>query len=646
MHIRKQFALKTLNPMTMTELTAMRLQKEAQAAGRLDHPNVVRAFDFGLIDGVQPFLVMEFVEGPTLHQYLRDNGKMSVEMALEVFIPLAQALGFAHNLGVVHRDLKPSNVILAPGEHGINSFTPKIVDFGIAKLQFSDEHNMTLTGTGDVFGTPLYMSPEKCAGTGIDERTDIYSLGCMLFEVLTGAPPFNGRNPLEIMMQHGSAPLPTLKEASLGGRFPAALERVVQKMLAKERDYRYSSCHAVAEDLAKIQSGEGDGVARTTMTTLVAPAQSKRGAAVQVIGAGLIGLLIGATLGFGAGLMKSSVPAAKEARVTIPGAADNMWGLGVDYSSSYFSKKGSNSEERVFSFSKSKYGVLGTLAWWQNGQLHEAAADGRVAVPDQAKLVFCADSAMLLSPQLWASFHPDELSGIVLKSHTCWTNDEPLNQSISLMTQQNNLGLLILGEKNLSSKTLHRIGQIENLGWLELSQIGVDDKPLTGGAVAALPNLKNLRVLKVFGVVSTSRLIEELAAARALKRLGLRDANLVRGDSRLLGKLKSLEVLNITGSQDLVGDEFVQAISQLPNLKYLAVDKALLVNCKPESLRRLKGLTILSNARDNDRQWQDVVSNMPSCHFLFDNKPEKIAARWFDPLREDPAQMGIWQRHL
>ena len=308
--LNKDFALKTLNPVHVTETTALRLRKEAQAASKLTHPNLVRAIDFGMINASQPFLVMELVEGRTLAEHLKEHGKLTVKTALQIFIPIAQALAYAHRQGIVHRDLKPSNVMLTTDTTKPGQLIPKVVDFGIAKIQFDDASQaLTLTSTGDVFGTPLYMSPEQCAGTAVDTRSDIYSFGCMLFEALTGAPPFQGRTALEVMMQHGAAPLPSLKEASLGEKFAPELETIIELLLAKQPQDRYPNAERLAEDLSYFEQGDFErlnSVAR--QGNLVSKQTIAKKSAIKLATTAAVCTIIGAIIGYGAAL--SRVPSA------------------------------------------------------------------------------------------------------------------------------------------------------------------------------------------------------------------------------------------------------------------------------------------------------------------------------------------------
>lgn len=251
-----ELALKTINKNSLTDVSVRRFQAEARAVFALNHPNVISVHDFGLLDDQTPFLAMEFVQGTTLSELLKHR-VLTVGEAIPIFIQVCAGLAHAHENGVVHRDIKPGNIMifdqLTPGTEG----SVKILDFGIAKLTESDEGEMqSLTRTGEIFGSPLYMSPEQCAGGKLDHRSDIYSLGCVIFEALTGTTPFVGESALTTMMMHQSSTIPSLKEASLGTDFPKGLEEVVQSMLAKNPDNRYQNLNEAANDLAATERGE------------------------------------------------------------------------------------------------------------------------------------------------------------------------------------------------------------------------------------------------------------------------------------------------------------------------------------------------------------------------------------------------------
>ncbi|MCC7527216.1 MAG: protein kinase [Candidatus Melainabacteria bacterium] len=250
--MERQFALKCLNKFQSADGNWRRFQNEAKAAHLLDHANLLKVYEFGLLPGGQPFFLMELVEGVTLADEIKRLGQLPVERAVKIFIQVAFAISYAHESHVVHRDIKPSNIMVS--RKSDDTETVKVVDFGIAKLTGVDEFNQqTLTKTGEIFGSPLYMSPEQCTGIAVDHRSDLYSLGCVLYETLTGAPPFIGESALSTMMQHqGEKPL-SLKEASLGTHYPYILEEIVCKLLEKDPNNRYQTAKALAKDLIQLE---------------------------------------------------------------------------------------------------------------------------------------------------------------------------------------------------------------------------------------------------------------------------------------------------------------------------------------------------------------------------------------------------------
>lgn len=254
--LKTEFALKILyRNQIFDEVQMRRFQLEARAAHSLNHPNLVRVHDFGLLEGNQPYLAMDLVDGITLADHITNDGPMEVEPTVKLFEQVSLGLGFAHQQSVVHRDIKPSNIMLVNAMTIGTEGSVKILDFGIAKLTNHEGGEIqALTKTGEIFGSPLYMSPEQCGGELVDHRADIYSLGCSLFETLTGTPPHVGQNALRTMMLHQSVPPPLLREASLGRTFPDALEKIVQKMLSKNASDRYSNLYQVAHELAAIRS--------------------------------------------------------------------------------------------------------------------------------------------------------------------------------------------------------------------------------------------------------------------------------------------------------------------------------------------------------------------------------------------------------
>lgn len=250
----KTLALKILNTSRLSDLSVRRFHHEARAAFAIDHPNLITVHDFGLLEDKIPYLIMDYIEGESLAQRIKNNAMLDLKEALPLFLRICFGLGYAHEKGVVHRDIKPSNIMLVELCGELNDGFVKIVDFGLAKFTQKEGDNIqSLTRTGEVFGSPLYMSPEQCSGNSVDERSDIYSLGCVFFETLTGTPPFIGQTALATMMLHLGQQAPSLKEASMGKEFPPVIERIVAKMLSKKPEERYQTLAQVAGELAILE---------------------------------------------------------------------------------------------------------------------------------------------------------------------------------------------------------------------------------------------------------------------------------------------------------------------------------------------------------------------------------------------------------
>jgi hypothetical protein len=211
-----------------------RFDQEARAAGSLNHPNIVAIFDVGVHDSAS-FVVSELLEGDTLRARLKD-GAIPLRKVLEFGAQIARGLAAAHAKGIVHRDLKPDNIFVTP------TGRPKVLDFGIAKL--APELGGSYTQTGSLLGTPHYMAPEQAAGRPIDYRADLYAMGVILFECVTGAKPFHGNSLFDLLRKHVDEPPP--RPSALRPDLPAAFEHVILTALAKAPDHRWQSAHAMS----------------------------------------------------------------------------------------------------------------------------------------------------------------------------------------------------------------------------------------------------------------------------------------------------------------------------------------------------------------------------------------------------------------
>ena len=226
----------------------LRFRREAQNAAKLNHPTIVQVFDTGEAEtdeGPLPFIVMEYVEGETLRDILRANGPVAPRQAMTWMADVAAAMDFSHRNGIVHRDMKPANVMID------KSGAVKVMDFGIARAM--SDTSATMTQTSAVMGTAQYLSPEQARGIKVDPRSDIYSMGCVLFELLTGEPPFTGDSPVAVAHQHvhEDPPWPSHVKPEI----PRELDSVVLKAMSKNKDNRYQSAADLRADLIKVLAG-------------------------------------------------------------------------------------------------------------------------------------------------------------------------------------------------------------------------------------------------------------------------------------------------------------------------------------------------------------------------------------------------------
>ncbi|MCW2572607.1 MAG: serine/threonine protein kinase [Frankiales bacterium] len=267
-----------------------RFRREAQSAASLNAPCIVSVYDTGEDNGV-PYIVMEYVEGRTLRDILQTEGRLLPQRALEVVADICAALDVAHGAGIVHRDIKPANVMLTPrGE-------VKVMDFGIARA--IADTSSTMTQTAAVIGTAAYLSPEQARGEHVDARSDIYSTGCLLYELVTGTPPFTGDSPVAVAYQHvREDPTPP---SAYDDTLPPQVDAVVLKAMAKNPVNRYQSADEMREDLLRAAAGEPvhatPFLAEPDVTVvpgggLRVPPPRRRGPVLAIFAAVLIGVAI------------------------------------------------------------------------------------------------------------------------------------------------------------------------------------------------------------------------------------------------------------------------------------------------------------------------------------------------------------------
>jgi serine/threonine protein kinase len=566
-HLRlgKDVALKTFLASELSDLAWVRFQREARAIARLDHPNVVKVFDFGVGDNGIPFYTMELLQGESLADRINGQGALDLVAVLNIFIQAAHGLAAAHAKGIVHRDIKPANIFLDTSlKSGASGYTAKIVDFGIASLAVENNDSGQKTTTGEVFGSPLYMSPEQFRGEELTNATDIYSFGCAFFEALVGRPPFFGANAFTTMHKHFNEPPPSLAECFPTKRLPRRLEVLVGSLLAKEPEKRPASFSVVIAELEAIAQTAGVVLAEPVAgRDLLSQPEHKPGsvkgdawakywiiALVVLLGAGCLAMIF-------AGQISSLIAGHREVAtalrrmpvqsdLTDAAPPDTFLPEGVDYdvSQSRLTNSSEHSEKeppliKVDSFERETFTKKGVtyhrFSFPPNIDVGRFDGPGVVWKGTTTVLV-PGDARLEISPQVGS--HPQILDGF----------------------GENSLAALkIPSEAHFSRVGITHIGRLKSLSSLVLT--GVD---LNADDVASLNKLSKLQALicssKRFGrsALSGLKTLEQLHALHLEKQEKVK---------LLLPQLMNNQVMNVLHLSDCqLTDEDLEPISRMSGL--------------------------------------------------------------------------------
>lgn len=628
--LRKFFAMKTLLPEHCSSKSIVRFQQEARAASLLNHEGLIKVHDFGLL-GDRPYFVMDYVDGESLSERIRAKGPLPIQIALPIFIQVAHALAYAHERGIVHRDLKPGNIMLAHGSGGTGSHvssqssvdsdppTVKIVDFGIAKL-IADEQPNQLTRTGEVFGSPNYMSPEQCLGVPVDHRSDIYSFGCVLYEALTGFPPFVADTALSVMMKHQSEPVTTLREATLGKEFPQDLEKIVAKLLAKNPEDRYGNLSSVAYDLERLVSGHA---VQASGRHSAAPAKKrinyvnlfKYAACILVFTAGFAIANFQIPHTVAPNKTPKAVPSSASQATTLrtpppvakretPAAKAYMEKLLNDpkFKFSEIKKDGS----RVFHFPP--HTCVGTIDYpnWVGETCYptpgskgimgqpEALAIGDVTIPHFKPFAFTAIVAEFKHPQIFRAFREDELSDLRFRRFIA---DE---------------------ESNCPADLLKYVGTLKSLRHISLNNIEIDDGfeqyisdlpqldhfdctnlPIRAKNLLKFKRLNHLKTMDISGIIDAGDVIKSLRNPQ-LQVIRLNSCNITDEDLKtLVENCPNLYTVDASNNPK-VDDRGIAYLAKLPRLRNLYVRHCGLT---PQVAQTLLKFPILAEADLQAKSW-------------------------------------------
>lgn len=559
----------------LVNVTALkRFLQEAKTISTMHHPNIISVHDFGVSEDNQPYMVMDYVEGTTLSDYIKKEGALEPEFAVNLAMQICDGLSHAHSHNVLHRDLKPNNVMLVPlaaGEHHL-----RVLDFGLAKLFAEDEQADHLTKTGETVGTPAYMSPEQVMGKKLSPRSDIYSLGCLMYHCLTGFVPFGGATKMETMLKQLNDPPPPFSEYDID--VSERLEELVMQLLSKDPAGRPESMAQVKERLKALMSYHSSGnvsaLARKEKKKAPAKKIEIEPKKIAMIAVPLLLVSVAGTATYfymqqkpatkveqttqlvtKADPVKTSTPAVtnsetKEdtpANATAPAViepkAEKPVEQGPDYKPNF--------DDKVF---------LGKFEGKDN--IRELSSDGRDIQNQSLYYVGKLNDLKKLDLTKSRSINDSGLAYLKNMQLTSLglSNTNVSDSGLSAIGTLKSLINLDLSNTKVTANGLGQLSTCRNLQTLDLHQNKLGNSNLDG-----LKELNNLDML-VLGETGIGDLaMKSLANMRMLRTLYLNDASITNAGLSNLSNLENLQKLDLSGTK--IDKQGLRFLAKLPNLR-------------------------------------------------------------------------------
>lgn len=535
--LAKTVAIKAISPVLNEAFDSQKFEREAKSISKLQHPNILSILEFGAMTDGRPFLVTEWIEGCTLAEYISRHGVLSPKAAEEVFSAVCDGLSHAHKRHIVHRDIKPGNIMLSRSSEG---WTVKVIDFGTSKDIAQDQ---STTRIEDIAFSPFYASPERISGSNVDERADLYSLGCTMFEALTGRPPFTGKA-LTVAMRHQTEDSPSLADVSKGIEYPPQLEQVVARLLAKDPRERFQTADAVKSALI---SREAHGKTRSEQPKL------RRLLGYIFVTVTIVGAF--GALMYVAFLAPTDNFTSKESRQP---AATKVQSNVIDPDSQYKA------------FVDVKWDGLPWKAALESVDISQ--------IPDSPQFshLHLRGASLSLSDLSRICTHKN-LRGISLPE--CNLKEEHLE----ILSNCDQLETLYIGENPaLKDEHLRPLASLPNLKILSLSNGKFTDKCLE--IVAQMPCLTMLHLdgLKNFKTMG------ELNKRPTLTKLCLKHARLDDEGWVQLGTLNKIQQLNL--SDTALNDTGMQSVSKMPAVERIDITESKITDKSTRLLKRMKSL--------------------------------------------------------
>lgn len=566
----KKVAVKTLLNLSADQLVGF--QEEARATARLSHPNIVTVLDFGATDCGVPYMVMDYIPGISMEAHIKTYGPLDEETSRQIFYRLSQALGYAHDQGIYHRDLKPSNIILFETESGIDL---RLIDFGIAKVK-EVSGLITIYQEKTLAGTPLYMAPDTVRGLDYDQRSEVYSLGCVLFETLSGFPPFQGETAMETISNHASQPIPSL--ATYLEEPAIEMDWIISKCLAKDKEERFQSM----EELGSALQGATTFDAHSSKHETTRTEKTKDPTPTRLVTIGALALLLvgSATvyvlLQNNAKILSASKTLKKESVTSDESEKSKNEVQDV----SYFIASAGEEKPYLVHREKGKYLVQGLVK------------------RNKESLKFLINNRNIENLE----FSQDDLGG----------------DTLAYLASLPSLKGLTISYCDIDKDTLALVGSLS-----DLNRMTIVNSPVNNSDYSELTGLSNVREFYLWGVPGKEAILRNISKLKSIEFLGLRDCRyLCDNGIELLTALPKLRALEVVGTP--IKGKNIDSLKRLEKLQGLE-----LTEFNEKIVEGLKDMNLLSLsiAHNHDITDKDLMAaaKIKSLKFLHVKECKKIS---------------------
>lgn len=559
--LNQNVSIKLLKNVGNREESAVRFQREARAASQLSHSNLAPVLDFGAMADGTLYMVSKFIQGDTLSTWIKTRGPFCATKAISILRQTADCMAYIHGKGILHRDIKPGNIIVMEDKDEIFAY---ILDFGIAKLVSNHAHESGVTTKGSVIGSPVYMSPEQGSGREVDFRSDIYSLGCVAYELISGRPPFSGDTIFDTIQQHITSPIPALKPADISEEIPPELTELISSMLSKDADERPESMKAIEEKLLELEE-------------TLAPPNTKRLQEENQDPHSFI-----------QGIVSISSKTSRAQKI----AMGSLVSLGLFFLLGFMAL----SSPRWFTQSEKN----------KNSEKHKISKSGDLEI--------LKDSAILLGDSKASLFQESTTYKDYTALNVLPAKDGTMPDWSELDKRRGKIYLLFSGH-NVEPEVIKQVLSHKNVMGINIYKV----KSPTSVILKELSSKKDLEILKLAASPNISASdLAFLSSLKSLKRLALDNCSIDSQKALAISKLTSLEDLDIVNDKTVTDKDVMIICSKLKGLGKLDLHGTGITNGALASIAKLKKLLTLdlSSTKTTDSGIDILIQNHSSIHFL------------------------------